>query len=75
MAQHCTCLLPVLAHVKEEDDMFHPKERCDVELNELGQGEEDQVQETILCQGVLTDEEDKDDAEGTSKKMPKTEEM
>jgi len=75
--KHCTCLLPVLAHVKEEDDMFHPKERCDVELNELGQGEEDQVQETILCQGVLTDEEDKDDAEGTSKKMPKpqTEEM
>ena len=48
LAQHCTCLLPILAHVKEEDDMFHPKESCDVELNELGQDEEDQVQETIL---------------------------
>ena len=35
LAQHCTCLLPVLAHVKEEDDVFHPKERCDIELGQV----------------------------------------
>jgi len=48
--KHFTCWEPILAHVEEEDDIFHPKERskeADIELNQLAP-DRDPVQETIL---------------------------